>query len=282
MNSVKVVGGLVEIGAAFKFLNTAELAFGHPRERLVRCPGGAHGLDRPVGRVRDLPARASSAPTTTTTRSRSGPGRMIFGCCFLGLALYMAPALFGRPPQSLVWDRLIVGILPPDAVELGRPTRVAGQWPDGAAVDAACQPRSRPRRPIPSKAERRRRRFHGVVWGMSFDQARELAAAQKKPILIDFTGVNCANCRLMERRVLPKPEVVALLRKFVTVQLYTDYVPIASLTADHRKALAEKNQERSSTSLRRRPIPSMWCSRPTGRSSRRWGATTSRRCFRIS
>ena len=34
---------------------------------------------------------------------------------------------------------------------------------------------------------------------MSFDQARELAAAQKKPILIDFTGVNCANCRLMER-----------------------------------------------------------------------------------
>ena len=65
---------------------------------------------------------------------------------------------------------------------------------------------------------------------MSFDQARELAAAEKRPILIDFTGVNCANCRLMERGVLPRPEVVSLLKKFVTVQLYTDFVPIASIT----------------------------------------------------
>ena len=73
---------------------------------------------------------------------------------------------------------------------------------------------------------------------MSFDQARELAAAEKRPILIDFTGVNCANCRLMERRVLPRPEVVSLLKKFVTVQLYTDFVPICSITADQREELA--------------------------------------------
>ena len=42
-------------------------------------------------------------------------------------------------------------------------------------------------------------------WGMSLDQARELAAAEKRPILIDFTGVNCANCRLMERRRFAAP-----------------------------------------------------------------------------
>ena len=79
---------------------------------------------------------------------------------------------------------------------------------------------------------------------MSFDQARELAPAEKKPILIDFTGVNCANCRLMERTRLPRPEVVALLKKFVTVQLYTDFVPIGSITADQRQERAEMNQER--------------------------------------
>ena len=78
-----------------------------------------------------------------------------------------------------------------------------------------------------------------MLWGMSFDQARERAAAEKRPILIDFTGVNCANCRLMERGVFPRPEVVALLKKFVTVQLYTDFVPIASITADQREELAE-------------------------------------------
>ena len=96
----------------------------------------------------------------------------------------------------------------------------------------------------PAQAEREEKKVHGVVWGMSLDQARELAAAEKKPILIDFTGVNCANCRLMEQRVLPRPEIVKLLKEFVTVQLYTDFVPIASITAAQRKELAEKNQER--------------------------------------
>ncbi len=38
MNSVKIVGGLIELGAAFKFLNTAEIGFGTIQGRLVRCP----------------------------------------------------------------------------------------------------------------------------------------------------------------------------------------------------------------------------------------------------
>jgi thiol:disulfide interchange protein DsbD len=37
--------------------------------------------------------------------------------------------------------------------------------------------------------------------------------------------------------------VAGLLKEFVTVQLYTDRVPIKSITAEQRKALAEKNQE---------------------------------------
>ena len=96
----------------------------------------------------------------------------------------------------------------------------------------------------PAQAEKEEKKVHGVLWGMSFDQAREQAASQKRPILIDFTGVNCANCRLMERRVLPRPDVVSLLKKFVTVQLYTDFVPISSLTADQREELAGENQTR--------------------------------------
>ena len=179
-------------------------------------------------------------------RSRRGQGRAragwSVGALFLGLALFLAPALFGRPPQSLIWDRLIVGILPPDC----RPSSAADVQIAGgrASRSAPLAEESRRPRPIPAKAEREEKKVHGVLWGMSFDQARELATAEKKPILIDFTGVNCANCRLMEQRVLPRPEVVALLKKFVTVQLYTDFVPIASITADQRKELAEKNQER--------------------------------------
>ena len=45
-------------------------------------------------------------------------------------------------------------------------------------------------------------------------------------------------------RSCPGPRSSTLLKQFVTVQLYTDFVPIASLTADQRRKLAEKNQER--------------------------------------
>ena len=240
MNAVKVVGGLIEIGAALKFVNTAELAWVTPENawfdaQLVLtiwvalaavCGTYLLGLFRTDHDYDDV---------------KVGPGRLVFGCLFLALALFMAPALFGRPPASLVWDRLIVGILPPDSGELNASVGNAGGGSEGGGgtlqeVKATSND--------PAEAERQEKRLHGVLWGMSFEQAREEANAQKRPILIDFTGVNCANCRLMERRVLPRGDVIAKLKKFVTVQLYTDFVPINSITAQQRQKLAEINQDR--------------------------------------
>jgi thiol:disulfide interchange protein len=240
MNAVKVVGGLIEIGAALKFINTAELAYVVPEDAwfdaqvILTCwialslvcglyLLGVFRTDHDHGDV------------------KVGTGRIIFGAAFLGLAIYMLPAMFGRPPQSLIWDRLIAGILPPDAAELSAPLQIAGGGGEnGAQPNREVLATSK----IPAQAEKEEKKVHGVVWGMSFDQAREVAAAEKRPILIDFTGVNCANCRLMERRVLPRPEVVSLLKKFVTVQLYTDFVPIKSITPDQREELAGENQVR--------------------------------------
>ena len=54
------------------------------------------------------------------------------------------------------------------------------------------------------------------------DKARELARSEGKPILIDFTGYACTNCRLMENNVLPHPDVKEALSDFVTVKLFTD------------------------------------------------------------
>jgi thiol:disulfide interchange protein DsbD len=175
-----------------------------------------------------------------------GPGRIMIGSGFLGLALFIAPALFGHPPQSLIWDRLIVGLLPPDVAELSSaPTAIAGNG-NGKASGAAAESHAVFATDTdPKKAERQEKRFHGVWWGFSYEQALEQARAENKPILIDFTGVNCANCRLMEQRVLPQPEIARLLEKFVPIQLYTaPTVPIKSITADQREALAEANAER--------------------------------------
>jgi thiol:disulfide interchange protein len=56
-----------------------------------------------------------------------------------------------------------------------------------------------------------------------YEQALELAKQQNKPLLIDFTGWACVNCRRMEENVWTNPEVLELMKnKFVVVSLYVD------------------------------------------------------------
>jgi hypothetical protein len=62
-----------------------------------------------------------------------------------------------------------------------------------------------------------------------------LVAARKanKPVLIDFTGWACVNCRRMEEKIWTDPEVAALMKdSFIVVSLYVD----------ERKKLAAKDQ----------------------------------------
>lgn len=54
------------------------------------------------------------------------------------------------------------------------------------------------------------------------EKARALAKAEGKPLLLNFTGYACTNCRLMENNVLPHPDVKAALGDFVAVELFTD------------------------------------------------------------
>jgi len=52
--------------------------------------------------------------------------------------------------------------------------------------------------------------------------AKAKAVAEKKPILIDFTGIYCSNCRDMEKNVIPEPDVQESMKGFVLAKLYTD------------------------------------------------------------
>src|SRR5690625_3590826 len=58
-----------------------------------------------------------------------------------------------------------------------------------------------------------------------YDYDEAMAAAKKldKPLLIDFTGWSCVNCRKMEAEVWTEPEVQKLITgSFVLLQLYVD------------------------------------------------------------
>ena len=57
----------------------------------------------------------------------------------------------------------------------------------------------------------------------AYEQALELARAQHKPVLIDFTGWACVNCRRMEENVWVNEEVRAMMNHdFIVVSLYVD------------------------------------------------------------
>jgi thiol:disulfide interchange protein DsbD len=234
MNAVKVVGGLVEIGAAFKFINTAETAFVVASEAWFNA--------QTVLTIWVILALVCGIYLLGLFRTdhdheavRVGPIRILLGSLFLFLSLFLAPALFGRPPQSKIWS-LVVGLLPGDAGNLTAKSvglaAVGGEESKASSTD-------------PKLAEREQKSFHGVAWGMSYEAAVEEGRKQNKPILIDFTGVNCANCRLMEQDVLPKADVVAVLKEFITVQLYTDIVQISSITQEQREALASANLDKA-------------------------------------
>ena len=57
-----------------------------------------------------------------------------------------------------------------------------------------------------------------------FDEAVQRGSMDMKPLFVDFTGVFCVNCRLMEKR-MAKPAVHHRLKQFVQAQLYTDKIP---------------------------------------------------------
>jgi thiol:disulfide interchange protein DsbD len=55
-----------------------------------------------------------------------------------------------------------------------------------------------------------------------YQEALKLAKEKNKPILIDFTGWACVNCRKMEENVWTKKEVKALMDQYILVSLYVD------------------------------------------------------------
>ena len=65
-----------------------------------------------------------------------------------------------------------------------------------------------------------------------YEEARAYAAKVGKPVLLDFTGHGCVNCREMESRVWSDPRVLKMMKN--------DYV-VCSLFGDDKKVLDEKD-----------------------------------------
>jgi len=64
---------------------------------------------------------------------------------------------------------------------------------------------------------------HGIQGYFEIEEALACAREKNKPLLIDFVGHTCANCKKMYEQVWSDPKVLEILKNdFVIVALYTD------------------------------------------------------------
>ncbi|MBM3460099.1 MAG: DUF255 domain-containing protein, partial [Armatimonadetes bacterium] len=61
-----------------------------------------------------------------------------------------------------------------------------------------------------------------LQWELNYEKAVARARAEGKPLFLNFTGVTCTNCRLMEENMFPRKAVKEELAHFVLAELFTD------------------------------------------------------------
>ena len=83
----------------------------------------------------------------------------------------------------------------------------------------------------------------GLVTYFDYDEALAASKKLKKPVMLDFTGVNCVNCRKMESQVWSSPEVAKRLKEdFIVASLYCDINRI-ELPKDQQYFSKDLNQQ---------------------------------------
>jgi thiol:disulfide interchange protein len=194
MNNLKVVMGFLEIAAAIKFISSAEfvLKWGIlPREMFLAIWIACAFLI--VIYILGIFRLHHDSPIQSI-----GSGRIIFSLLFATIGFYLVSGLFGKPLGEL--DAYFP---PPDYQQI-----INSDGTTGAAITTGKGSES-------SKSEE-------LHWIEDYKAGIEEAKKTGKPIFVDFTGFTCTNCRWMEVNMFKKPDVSALLEKYVLIRLYTD------------------------------------------------------------
>lgn len=212
MNTVKVSLGFLELAFAFKFLSNADLVLQkHWLEREVFLAlwiaiFGLMGLYL-LGKFR----MKLDAP-----EDRIGVPRLFFAILTFSFVVYMIPGLWGAPVN------LLSGLTPPIHY---------AESPHGVGFsgnsNGSSQSSSTPLLPGQKLGP------HAIPAFLDMKDAIELSKSTNKPIMIDFTGHACANCRKVEERVWSDPKIK---------QLLMDEVVLVSLYVDERKELPQEEQ----------------------------------------
>ena len=203
MNSVKVVLGFVEVALGFKFLMTADQAYGWGL------------LDREVylgiwivcftllgfyllGKIRFKGEKEVKELSVF---------RLVLIIIDFTFVIYMIPGMWGAPLKALS------GYLPPQQTLDFNLDRTIKYVESQQEHNICEEPKYSDVLELPLD----------LSGYFDYEQALSCARAQDKPVFVDFTGHGCNNCREMENSVWSDPEVLKMLRdEYVVVALYVD------------------------------------------------------------
>ena len=185
MEKLKVVFGFIELAAAVKFLWVPDLEWGiglMPRSIVM-------GLFLLIGIALILYLLGLYSFQSSSPKEKPKPGFIgilltLFVLLPVGLSLNSPPTYHYSGLPRLV-DEIIEAMVPPPPTE------------DEIAIKEG--------------------------WFLDdYDGALEKAKQEGKPLFVDFTGVYCANCRVMERRVFTLDNIRDQFDKMVLARLYVD------------------------------------------------------------
>lgn len=198
MNTVKVSLGFLELALAFKFLSNADLVLEkHYLERELFLAiwiaiFGAWALYL-FGKFL-LPHDSKS--------DKISVGRLFMGLIVSVFTIYLIPGLWGAPLK------LISGFPPP----LNYAESPYGFGNNSNSTGSVVE--------IPEGAKEGPNR---IISFLDYDKGMEYAKANNKPVLLDFTGRACVNCRKMEEHVWSESDVLTKLKNdVVLISLYVD------------------------------------------------------------
>jgi thiol:disulfide interchange protein len=206
LNTVKVSLGFLELALAFKFLSNVDLAYHWgllDREVFLAIwivIFGVFGFYL-LGKIK--------LSASDDIKVLSLP-RLFFAILIFSFTIYMVPGMWGAPLKGIsAW-------LPPQPTQdfdLNKLTYESFSGSNSGPSEGASGRKYANLFHAP----------HGLDAFYDYQEGLDYAQKVNKPVLIDFTGWSCVNCRKMEASVWPDPEVLRRLKQdFVLISLYVD------------------------------------------------------------
>ncbi len=183
MNTFKVILGFLELGFAFKFLSNADLV----EHWGILKREVFIGIWVLISFSLSLYLLGLYKFPHESKNVITSKFNLILGFFVLGFSVYLFPALLQNGSDKA---RILSGFTPPAFYSI-------------YSKSNDC--------PL------------GFTCFKDFDSGLNYAKSQNKPILLDFTGWACVNCRRIEENVWTDPEVYSLINdNFVLISLYVD------------------------------------------------------------